>query len=80
VKVIGVPDEIYGEIVTAAVVLKEGVSFDGKEMRDFLMSRIARYKIPAYFFIYEKLPSLANGKVDALSLKKEIMARLSHIG
>ena len=27
-KVIGVPDEIYGEIVTAAIVLKEGVTFD----------------------------------------------------
>ncbi|MCR4655516.1 MAG: acyl--CoA ligase [Lachnospiraceae bacterium] len=80
VKVIGVPDEIYGEIVTAAVVLKEGVSFDGKEIRDFLMTKLARYKIPAYFFIYEKLPSLANGKIDTLSLKKEIINRLKNIG
>lgn len=80
VKVIGVPDEIYGEIVTAAVVLKEGVSFDGKEMRNFLMTKLARYKIPAYFFIYEKLPTLANGKIDAVSLKKEIINRLKNIG
>ncbi len=80
VKVIGVPDEIYGEIVAAAVVLKDGVSFDGKEMRDFLMTKLARYKVPAYFFIYEKLPSLANGKVDAVSLKKEIIERLANIG
>ena len=80
VKVIGVPDEIYGEIVTAAVVLKDGVIFDGKEMRDFLMTKLAKYKIPTYFFIYEKLPSLANGKIDAVSLKKEIISRLGNIG
>lgn len=80
VKVIGAPDEIYGEIVTAAVVLKEGVVFDGKEMRDFLMTKLAKYKIPTYFFIYEKLPSLANGKVDAVSLKKEIIDRMSNVG
>jgi fatty-acyl-CoA synthase len=80
VKVIGAPDEIYGEIVTAAVVLKEGVVFDGKEMRDFLMTKLAKYKIPTYFFIYEKLPSLANGKVDAVSLKKEIIDRISNVG
>lgn len=80
VKVLGVPDEIYGEIVAAAVVLKEEVSFDGKEMRDYLMTKLARYKIPAYFFIYEELPTLANGKIDALSLKQEIISRLSNIG
>ncbi len=80
VKVVGVPDEIYGEIVTAAVVLKEGTLFDGKEMRDFLMTKLAKYKVPAYFFIYDKLPSLANGKVDAVALKKEIINRLAHIG
>lgn len=80
VKVIGVPDEIYGEIVTAAIVLKEGVIFDGREMRNFLMTKLARYKIPAYFFIYDRLPTLANGKVDAVSLKKEMSARLTDIG
>ena len=62
------------------MVLKEGVVFDGKEMRDFLMTKLAKYKIPTYFFIYEKLPSLANGKVDAVSLKKEIIDRMSNVG
>ena len=44
------------------------------------MTKLAKYKIPTYFFIYEKLPSLANGKIDAVSLKKEIISRLGNIG
>ena len=79
-KVIGVPDETYGEAVSAAVVLKAGASFDEKEMRDFLMTKLAKYKIPTYFFVYDKLPSLANGKIDAVSLKKEIIDRIAHQG
>ena len=76
VKVIGVPDKIYGEIVTAALVLKAGTVFDEEEMRDFLSTKLARYKIPSYFFIYDKLPALTNGKVDAVSLKKELIKKI----
>ncbi|MCR5346880.1 MAG: fatty acid--CoA ligase family protein [Fretibacterium sp.] len=79
-KVIGVPDETYGEAVSAAVVLKTGASFDENEMRDFLMSKLAKYKIPTYFFVYDRLPALANGKIDAVSLKKEIIDRIAHQG
>jgi fatty-acyl-CoA synthase len=80
VKVIGVPDRILGEAVAAAVVLKEGASFDENEIRNFLMTKLARFKIPSYFFIYEKLPALANGKVDAVSLKKELTEKLEQKG
>ena len=45
-----------------------------------IKGKLAKYKIPTYFFIYEKLPSLANGKVDAVSLKKEIIDRMSNVG
>ncbi|MCR4818116.1 MAG: AMP-binding protein [Fretibacterium sp.] len=79
-KVIGVPDETYGEAVSAAVVLKAEAAFNEEEMRDFLMSKLAKYKIPTYFFVYEKLPALANGKIDAVSLKKEIIDRIAHHG
>jgi fatty-acyl-CoA synthase len=79
-KVIGVPDETYGEAVSAAVVMKNGASFDEKEMRDFLMTKLAKYKIPTYFFVYDRLPALANGKIDAVSLKKEIIDRIAHKG
>ena len=77
VKVIGVPDEVYGEIVTAAVVMKNGCVFDETAMRDFLMTRLAKFKIPSKFFLYDKLPTLPNNKIDAVSLKKEIISKLN---
>ncbi len=64
--------------MSAALTLKAGASFDEEEMRGFLMTKIAKYKIPTYFFVYDRLPSLANGKIDVVSLKKEIVDRIAN--
>ena len=77
VKVIGIPDKIYGEVVAAAIVLKEGFSFDKENLLQFLSKRISRYKNPAYFFIYDSFPTLANGKIDGVSLKKQLIEKVS---
>lgn len=77
VKVLGIPDPFYGEIVAAALVLKAGCAFDREEMVSFLAARLAKFKIPAHFAVYEALPALSNGKVDAVSLKQELTARFS---
>ena len=76
VKVVGVPDEVLGEAVAAAVILKDGYVFDEACMREFLSTRLARFKIPAYFFVYEKFPALANGKIDTVSLTKELAEKV----
>ncbi|MBO0729666.1 MAG: AMP-binding protein, partial [Acidimicrobiaceae bacterium] len=41
----GVPDNTYGEVVHAAVVVRGGVTAD--ELRSFCDGRIARFKVPA---------------------------------
>lgn len=78
-KVLGVPDDFLGEAVAAALRLQDGASFDEEEMRTFLKSRLAEYKIPAYFEIYEDYPYLVNGKVDMLSLKKDLVRRIKGV-
>ena len=75
-KVLGVPDDFFGEAVAAALVLKDGSSFNEDEMRDFLKTRLAKYKIPAYFELYKDFPHLSKGKVDMLNLKKDIVQRV----
>lgn len=70
VKVFGMPDEFWGEIVVAAVVMASGETFDEVAVRDDLASRIAKYKIPTKFLVLDELPRLANGKVDAKALRK----------
>ena len=37
----------------------------------FLKSRLEDYQIPRRFILYDKMPTLANGKVDAVTLKKD---------
>jgi fatty-acyl-CoA synthase len=75
VKVQGIPDDFYGEIVGASVVMKDGKTLDTEDMKKFLVSKLAKYKIPEYIFQYDKLPLLSNGKVDAVGLKKDMNAK-----
>lgn len=76
VKVLGVPDDFFGETVAAALLIKDGYTFNEAEMREFLRTRLAKYKIPAYFEVYDNFPYLASGKVDAITLKKDFIQRI----
>lgn len=77
VKVVGVPDEFYGEAVCACVVMKDGCEPDEAEMRTYLAGKLAKQKIPAYFMYPEAIPRLANGKPDMVSLKKAAADRFA---
>lgn len=71
VKVVGVPDEFYGEAVCACVVMKDGVDFREEKMRAFLSGKLSKQKIPAYFMVYDSMPRLSNGKPDMVSIRKD---------
>ena len=77
VKVLGVPHEVLGEEVAAAIVLKEGQTFDEDAARQTMSEKLAKYKVPAYFVIMDKFPLLGSGKIDAVTLKKEILSKLN---
>ncbi|MBI2360703.1 MAG: AMP-binding protein [Deltaproteobacteria bacterium] len=73
VAVVGVPDPIMGERVCVYVVPRpnEGVTLE--EIGSFLASKqIAPYKIPERLVVAEKLPMLADTKVDRSALKAAI--------
>lgn len=76
VKVIGVPSEFFGEEVCACVVCARGKTFDEEAARAALSARLARYKIPSFFLLYEELPLLSTGKADITALKKDAIARI----
>ncbi len=67
--VVGVPDARWGEVGMAAIVLNSPVSEE--EIRSFLRSRIAAYKVPKHFFFTSELPKSGPGKI----LKTELVAR-----
>jgi len=60
----GVPDERLGEVVHAVVVPRAGVKIDTTSLRDWLMARTERFKVPDVFYIRDALPSGASGKAD----------------
>ena len=60
-----------GEVVVAVVALKEGVTVELEELREFGTERLARYKLPRRLEIVPSLPRNPAGKV----LKFELRAR-----
>jgi len=66
--VIGLPDEKWGEAVTAVLVLRDGASLEVEELIDFCRGKLGAYKIPRQIRIVSELPRNASGKV----LKKEL--------
>ena len=69
--VFGIPDERLGEIPYAVVVLRDDSSLTEDDIISFLQSRLAAFKIPNEITLTkEKLPKLASGKFDKVSLRK----------
>jgi fatty-acyl-CoA synthase len=67
--VVGVPDNRWGEVGMAAIVLNSPASEE--EICSFLRSRLAAYKVPKHLFFTSELPKSGPGKI----LKTELVAR-----
>jgi acyl-CoA synthetase (AMP-forming)/AMP-acid ligase II len=61
--VIGLPHEVWGEMVTAVIVPKPGQTIDPEELQAFCRKYLAGYKIPRAVHFVEQLPRNASGKV-----------------
>lgn len=68
-QVVGIPDEKYGEIVGAFVVPEDGNELTEEDVRDYSLSKIARYKVPKHVFFVEDYPLTASGKVQKFKLR-----------
>jgi long-chain acyl-CoA synthetase len=63
VAVIGIKDEVRGEVPKAFVIPREGATVDEKELRAFCRENLANYKVPKYFELVSDLPRTPTGKV-----------------
>jgi fatty-acyl-CoA synthase len=61
---VGVPDERFGEIVTAAVELAPGAKVTGPELIEHVRGRLAAYKAPRHVRFVESIGRSPAGKVD----------------
>jgi acyl-CoA synthetase (AMP-forming)/AMP-acid ligase II len=71
VAVIGVPDEKWGEMVTALVVLDQGATVTEAELIAHTRERIAHYKAPKRIEFRDAIPRTATGKIQKFKLREQ---------
>ena len=71
VGVIGVPDEVRGQIAKAFVVLKPEQTLSPEELIAFCKGKIATYKLPREIVIVNELPRTPTGKLLRRVLKQK---------
>ncbi len=72
--VFGVPDPVYSEVGRAYVIRWPGTDPTEEELRAFCKQRLANFKVPKAIIIRDVLPMLPIGKVDKVTLRKEVLA------
>jgi acyl-coenzyme A synthetase/AMP-(fatty) acid ligase len=70
--VIGVPDDLLGEVPVAFVVTRSGTTPSEAELRRFCQERLPAYAIPVGFDVVSALPRNETGKL----MRCELSARL----
>jgi 2-aminobenzoate-CoA ligase len=71
--VVGLPDDTRGQLVTAFVVLRDGVAGSdekAKELQDHVKQRIAPYKYPRRVLFVSELPKTTTGKLQRFKLRR----------
>ncbi len=62
--VVGIPDELYGEVPAAMVRLKQGSGWSEESLQKALRQRIAGYKVPVRIHFVDAIPVTENMKTD----------------
>ncbi len=73
---VGVPDEKFGEAVTAVVQVREGADLDEGDVIAHVKTKLAAYKAPKRVVVVDTIGRAVNGKVDYKRLKGEAQERL----
>lgn len=68
VAVIGVPDQKWGEVGKAFIVLNENCSLTPEDILDFCKGNLAKYKIPKHVEFLNEIPKTDAGKINKLKL------------
>ena len=70
VAVIAVPDEKWGEVPKAIVVLREGATVTEQDIIDYTRSNMAHFKTPKSVAFVDALPKTATGKLQKFRLRE----------
>ena len=74
--VVGIPDELYGEVPAALIKLKKGTVIEEAEIKAFLKSQMASYKVPQKILFTENIPLTENMKINKRKVRKMFSEQL----
>ncbi len=70
VQVVGIPDKTYGEEILACIIKKEGEDCTAEEIKEYVMSHMAKHKTPRYVVFTDSFPMNAAGKILKYKLRE----------
>ncbi|WP_447894095.1 acyl-CoA synthetase [Vreelandella sp. GE22] len=73
--VLGVPDPVWGEVGMAVCVLYPDQQLDATSLNAWLNERIARYKVPKSFVLWNEMPKTAYGKITKKLIREILIER-----
>lgn len=79
VEVVGLPNQKYGEVVSAFIKLKDGKTLSEEAVQEYCRGQIARYKIPKHVFFIDDFPKTASGKIQKFKLREDGTERVKRL-
>ncbi|MDO4551409.1 MAG: AMP-binding protein [Planctomycetia bacterium] len=70
VQVVGVPNERYGEVPGAFIILDDDAILTEEDVKDYAHEKIARYKCPQHIFFVKEFPLTTSGKIQKYRLRE----------
>lgn len=70
VAVIGIPDEILGQVILACIVPKQDTEIEKRDVLAHCKMHLASYKIPKHIQFVDELPKTPSGKIKRFELHK----------
>lgn len=67
-----IPDPVFGEKVGAAVVLKDSHILNANDLKKHVSSNLAYFKVPAFFWIVDKIPKGPTGKIQRIGMYEKL--------
>lgn len=71
--VVGLPDQEWGERVTAFIVPRPGSRVVPQEVKSFLKSRLSPFKVPKEYILVQDLPKSPAGKILKREIKRKFL-------
>jgi oxalate---CoA ligase len=66
------PDEVLGEEIAAAVVLRRGENLSERQLREFISAQLAYFKVPRRILFMDSIPTGPTGKLQRIGLANKL--------